>query len=83
MEGSTVTQTLRRRSWQFLAAIAAGLITLLVFRNLTVAGLSAALAGLSAGWQHDDATQFDLGANLGLNRTSADAQVYVGVARRF
>ena len=48
MEGSPVTQTLRRRSWQFLAAIAAGLITLLVFRNLIVAGLSAALAGLSA-----------------------------------
>ncbi len=48
MEGSPVTQTFRRRSWQFLAAIAAGLITLLVFRNLIVAGLSAALAGLSA-----------------------------------
>lgn len=55
-----------------------------VYRDRDPSGHSTeALAGLSAGWRHDDATQFDLGVNLGLNRTSADAQVYVGVARRF
>ncbi|WHO38226.1 transporter [Sphingobium sp. AP49] len=42
-----------------------------------------ALAGLSLGWQSGDDMQFDLGANLGLNHDSPDAELYVGVVRRF
>lgn len=42
-----------------------------------------ALAGLSAAWQSDDDTQFDLGVNLGLNRSSPDTQIYAGITRRF
>ncbi|MDO9362279.1 MAG: transporter [Sphingopyxis sp.] len=42
-----------------------------------------ALAGLSAGWQADDDSQWDIGANLGLNRDSPDVELYVGFARRF
>lgn len=42
-----------------------------------------ALAGLSLGWQCDDDTQLDLGANLGLNKTSPDSQLYLGIVRRF
>jgi hypothetical protein len=41
------------------------------------------LAGLSLGWQPGGDFQLDAGANLGLNRASADLQVYVGVSRRF
>jgi hypothetical protein len=44
---------------------------------------SAALAGLSMGWQPRGDTQFDIGVNLGLNKASPDAEVYFGVARRF
>lgn len=42
-----------------------------------------ALAGLSAGWQTDADSQWDVGANIGLNRDSPDVQLYVGFARRF
>ena len=42
-----------------------------------------ALLGLSAAWQPNDGTQFDVGFNLGLNRESPDSQLYLGVARRF
>ena len=42
-----------------------------------------ALAGLSAGWQPDAGSQWDLGANIGLNRDSPDVELYLGFARRF
>ena len=42
-----------------------------------------ALAGLSAGWQPDADSQWDLGANIGLNRDSPDIELYFGFARRF
>ncbi len=42
-----------------------------------------ALAGLSAGWQPDDDSQWDVGANVGLNRDSPDVEVYLGFARQF
>lgn len=42
-----------------------------------------ALAGLSLAWQPGRNTQVDVGSNLGLNRASADVELYVGVARRF
>lgn len=47
-------------------------------------GASTELIGaVSAGWSPDDALQFDIGANLGLNRPAPDLQLYIGVARRF
>ena len=46
-------------------------------------GTTEALAGLSAGWQPDADSQWDIGANLGLNRDSPDVQFYFGFARRF
>ncbi len=42
-----------------------------------------ALAGLSAGWQPDADSQWDIGANVGLNRDSPDVELYFGFARRF
>lgn len=55
-----------------------------LYRNRDPAGHSTqALAGLSAGWQPDEATQFDIGVNVGLNPDSPDRQLYFGVARRF
>lgn len=42
-----------------------------------------ALAGLSAGWQPDADSQWDIGANIGLNRDSPDVELYFGFARRF
>lgn len=42
-----------------------------------------ALAGISAGWQPDADSQWDLGANVGLNRDSPDVELYFGFARRF
>lgn len=42
-----------------------------------------ALAGLSAGWQPDADSQWDLGANIGLNRDSPDVELYFGFVRRF
>lgn len=42
-----------------------------------------ALAGLSAGWQPDADSQWDMGANVGLNRDSPDVELYFGYARRF
>lgn len=42
-----------------------------------------ALAGISAGWQPYADSQWDLGANIGLNRDSPDVEVYFGFARRF
>jgi hypothetical protein len=41
------------------------------------------LAGLSAGWMARDDLQLDAGANIGLNATAADVQLYVGISRRF
>lgn len=46
-------------------------------------GTTEALAGLSAGWQADADSQWDIGANLGLNRDSPDVELYFGFARRF
>ena len=45
--------------------------------------LTEALAGVSAGWQADADSQWDIGANIGLNRDSPDVQLYFGFARRF
>lgn len=42
-----------------------------------------ALAGLSAGWQPDADSQWDMGVNAGLNRESPDVELYVGYVRRF
>lgn len=42
-----------------------------------------ALAGLSAGWQADADSQWDIGVHAGLNRDSPDMQLYFGFARRF
>lgn len=42
-----------------------------------------ALAGLSLGWQVENETQLDFGANAGLNRDTPDIQLYFGIARRF
>lgn len=42
-----------------------------------------ALAGLSAGWQPDADSQWDVGANVGLNRDSPDVELYFGYVRRF
>lgn len=41
------------------------------------------IAGLSLGWQRGKNLQFDAGANIGLNRTTDDLELYVGIARRF
>jgi hypothetical protein len=41
------------------------------------------LAGLSAGWMVGDDLQLDAGANLGLNATAPDVQLYFGISRRF
>ncbi|KGB58197.1 transporter [Sphingopyxis sp. SE2] len=42
-----------------------------------------ALAGLSLGWESGADSQWDMGVNAGLNRNSADIQLYAGYARRF
>lgn len=42
-----------------------------------------ALAGLSVGWQPDADSQWDAGANVGLNRDSPDVELYFGFVRRF
>ena len=39
--------------------------------------------GVSLGWQPSGSTQFDVGANLGLDRNSPDVELYIGAARRF
>ena len=44
---------------------------------------SPALAGLSMDWTPNDHVQLDIGANFGLNHDSPDAEIYVGIARRF
>ena len=55
-----------------------------IYRDHDPAGhATEALLGLSAAWQPDDAMQFDVGVNLGLNASSADSQLYFGIARRF
>lgn len=41
------------------------------------------VSGLSLEWQPSDDLQWDLGANLGLNHQADDAEIYLGVARRF
>lgn len=41
------------------------------------------LAGLSFAWQPSDNWQLDVGSAIGLNRYSPDAEIYLGVARRF
>lgn len=42
-----------------------------------------AMAGLSLGWQVQDETQLDIGANAGLNRDTPDVELYFGISRRF
>ena len=44
---------------------------------------TSASAGLSLAWQAGRNTQLDMGATLGLNRDTADRQLYVGIAHRF
>ncbi|MEG3144767.1 transporter [Sphingomonas sp. RT2P30] len=41
------------------------------------------LASLSLAWMAKDNLQFDIGAVAGLNRDAPDAEVYVGISRRF
>lgn len=41
------------------------------------------LGGISAGWQPDDDSQWDIGANIGLNDDSPDMQLYLGFVQRF
>ena len=41
------------------------------------------LGGLSMGWLKTDDLQFDIGANFGLDRASADVELYAGISRRF
>ena len=41
------------------------------------------LAAFSAAWQPANDWQLDLGTAIGLNRSTADSQVYLGVSRRF
>lgn len=41
------------------------------------------VGGLSLAWQPADDLQFDLGANLGLNHQAQDAELYLGLSRRF
>lgn len=55
-----------------------------LFRDHDPAGHSTeALVGLSLGWQPDGDSQWDIGANAGLNRASPDIQLYFGYTRRF
>jgi hypothetical protein len=42
-----------------------------------------ALAGLSFSYLAQAQTQFDIGANAGLNRNSPDIEIYFGIARKF
>jgi hypothetical protein len=44
---------------------------------------TSASAGLSLAWQAGRNTQLDVGATLGLNRDTANRQLYVGIAHRF
>jgi len=41
------------------------------------------LGGISAGWQPDENSQWDIGTNIGLNRDSPDMQIYMGFVQRF
>jgi len=41
------------------------------------------LGGVSAGWQPDEDSQWDIGANIGLNRDSPDMQIYMGFVQRY
>jgi hypothetical protein len=55
-----------------------------LFRDRDPAGHSSeALAGLSLGWQPNDDSQWDVGANVGLNRDSPDVELYLGYVHRF
>jgi len=42
-----------------------------------------ALTGISVAWQDSGNTQWDLGANIGLNDASPDVQIALGYVRRF
>ncbi|SNS33065.1 Putative MetA-pathway of phenol degradation [Sphingomonas laterariae] len=42
-----------------------------------------ALAALSFGWQPTADIQLDAGGNFGLNHTTADAELYLGITKRF
>jgi hypothetical protein len=65
------------KSLQFGADIA-------VFRHEEPSGpTTSASAGLSLAWQVGHNTQLDVGATLGLNRDTANHQLYVGIAHRF
>ena len=53
-------------------------------RDLDPAGHSQErAAAVSFAWEVSDDIQLDLGSNFGLNRQTADAEVYAGIARRF
>jgi hypothetical protein len=62
----------------------AGSVELLALQDRDPAGHgTVTLAGTSLAWQPGENLQLDAGANLGLNRASADLELYVGVSRRF
>lgn len=42
-----------------------------------------AVGGLSLGWMQDEATQWDIGTNIGLNRAAPEFALYGGISRRF
>lgn len=59
-------------------------IELAAVRDRDPAGHSTELlGGISAGWQADADSQWDIGANIGLNDASPDMQVYMGFVQRF
>jgi hypothetical protein len=59
-------------------------IDVAVFRDDDPDGpATTATGGASLAWQAGKDTQFDLGGTVGLNRSSPDATVYLGIARRF
>lgn len=55
-----------------------------LYRDRDPAGhATLALTGLSAAWQDSADSQWDIGANVGLNDDSPDVQIAFGYARRF
>jgi Putative MetA-pathway of phenol degradation len=42
-----------------------------------------ATAGMALAYQPSDMLQFDIGATIGLNRTSPDLETYIGISKRF
>lgn len=61
-----------------------GAIEMQLIRDDDPAGpTTQARAGVSLGWQPSADWQWDAGANLGLNRSSDDLELYIGISRRF